>query len=263
MLQPVRNLITKQKQRTKPALARMLLLLGMGTTFVFGAANQSALADDDTVMVPRSPIRDPQHIFKKNVWSYKELREQNIVMQKQDYSCGAAVLATIMKYYWGDNADEAGMLDIIEKILTPEELADRVKNGLTLEDMRKVAEKAGYETKLGKIKIEDLAESKVPLIVGIVFKKHEHFVVYRGQDGMFVYLADPLRGNVRVPTEVFEEQWQLNAVLAIAKPNQPLRENNPLGLRPGEVSRGYLNEESLRRTALRPHVQRHLLPIAQ
>ena len=36
------------------------------------------------------PVRDPEHIFSKRVKNYKELKRQNIVMQKRDYSCGAA-----------------------------------------------------------------------------------------------------------------------------------------------------------------------------
>ena len=42
----------------------------------------------------------------------------NIVMQKTDYSCGAAALATICKYYWGDNVDEDLFLRSLDGILT-------------------------------------------------------------------------------------------------------------------------------------------------
>jgi predicted double-glycine peptidase len=31
----------------------------------------------------------------------------------------------------------------------------------------------------------------------------DHLVVYRGTDGRYVYMADPIRGNLRVPTTVF------------------------------------------------------------
>ena len=51
----------------------------------------------------RAPLRDPDHIFSERVWSWQELKRRNVVMQKYDYSCGAAALATVLQYYWNDS----------------------------------------------------------------------------------------------------------------------------------------------------------------
>jgi predicted double-glycine peptidase len=38
------------------------------------------------------------------------LRDQNVVLQRFDYSCGAGALATLMRYYFGDAVSEEAIL---------------------------------------------------------------------------------------------------------------------------------------------------------
>lgn len=196
----------------------------------------------------RAPIRTPDRLVRDYTWSYKELRERNIVMQKLDYSCGAAALATIFRYYWGADVNEETFLRLIPKLkLTPEEIKDRVENGLTLTDLRDMANLAGYQSSMGKVKFDELAVAKVPVIVGITIRKHDHFAVFRGTDGYYTYLADPIRGNIRVPIGTFEKEWQKNAILVVAKPNAKVKEYNPLGVTFPEVFRGVLNDQVVQR----------------
>src|SRR5947209_7567724 len=51
----------------------------------------------------------------------KELRDQNIVKQEVDYSCGAAALATLMIYYFGDQTSEKEILTLLESMFTKDE----------------------------------------------------------------------------------------------------------------------------------------------
>ena len=198
------------------------------------------------------PVRDSERRFSKRVRDYRSLKRQNIVMQRRDYSCGAAALATVGKYYWGDNVDEEFFLTILDRILTPEEAKERVENGLAMADLRKAAVKAGYKAVVGKLTFEKLGESKVPLIVGIVVNDYDHFVVYRGTDGIHVYLADPIRGNLRIPSQVFIEQWQKNAVLAIANPKKKVKQHSKLSIRADELFLGQLNDQVIRTASERP-----------
>ncbi len=196
----------------------------------------------------RAPIRDPDRFIREYVWSYKELKERQVVMQKLDYSCGAASLATICHYYWGDNIGEETFLRLIPKLkLTPEQIKDRVENGLTLTDLRDLANLAGYQSSMGKVSIQELAEAKVPVIVGITIRKHDHFAVYRGTDWHYIYLADPIRGNIRVEVDDFICQWQKNAILVVARPNSKVKDPNPLGVRFAEKFRGITNEQYVNR----------------
>ncbi len=212
---------------------------------------------------PGPPVRDREHTFAKRVRNYRELKRQNIVMQQRDYSCGAAALATIAHYYWRDNVDEEFFLSILDHILTLEEAKERVENGLAMSDLRRAAVEAGYKAIVGKVSFQKLTESKVPLIVGITVDDYDHFVVYRGTDGIYVYLADPIRGNLRVRSHVFIKQWQKNAILAIAKPGAKVKEYSRLSITGDELFLGRLNDQVVRTAGERPITRPIYRPIVR
>jgi predicted double-glycine peptidase len=192
------------------------------------------------------PVRDPEHRIRLGVRNYVRIKQQNIVMQRRDYSCGAAALATVAKYYWGDDVSEDLFLRALDRILTDEEIKDRIENGLAMSDLRRAAVAAGYQAVVGRTSFEKLTEAKVPLIVGISPEGHDHFVVYRGTDWDWVYVADPIRGNVRMTVADFRKQWQEHAVLVIHKPGYKVREHSPLSLRLEEIRLGELNDQLIR-----------------
>ena len=55
------------------------------------------------------------------VTSWKRLNEQHIIMQKYDYSCGAASLATLMKYYFNEDISEQKLLNYIKTVFNQQE----------------------------------------------------------------------------------------------------------------------------------------------
>ncbi len=199
-----------------------------------------------------APVRDRDRTFSKRIRDYKSLKRQNIIMQRRDYSCGAAALATVAHYYWGDNVDEEFFLAILDHLLTREEAEERIENGLAMTDLRRAAVEAGYTAVVGKVSFEKLGESKVPLVVGITIDEHDHFVVYRGTDGLYVYLADPIRGNLRVHAQDFVKQWQKNAILAIAKPGVKVKKHSALSIRGEELFLGKINDQVIRTASERP-----------
>ncbi|MGD9857141.1 MAG: C39 family peptidase, partial [Planctomycetaceae bacterium] len=137
----------------------------------------------------RTPVRDERQVFRRYTHNWMEIRNHNIVMQQRDYSCGAAALATLLRYHWGDPVTETQVLQEVVKMLTQEEMKDRIEKGLSLTDLRKVSVRMGYQATIGKLSFDKLKDSKVPLVVGLVVNKFDHFVVYRGTDGYYVYLA--------------------------------------------------------------------------
>ena len=65
----------------------------------------------------------------------KELRDQYVVKQQLDYSCGAAALATLMVYYYGENTSEKEILELLNtrlRTMTEEEQAHKTRMGLSL-----------------------------------------------------------------------------------------------------------------------------------
>lgn len=163
------------------------------------------------------PIRDSQRFTQNYVWSWKAIKEENIVMQRFDYSCGAATLATIARYYWGDDATEQEFLDAILRRLSPAEMEERVENGLSMTDLRLAAAARGYPATMGERTAAQMLELKVPVIVRIKRQDYEHFVVFRGVVGDRVFLADPIRGNVRQSFQSFLKEWTDGVVLVVAK----------------------------------------------
>jgi predicted double-glycine peptidase len=187
-----------------------------------------------------APVRDGGHQFSLKVPNYVAIRQRNIVMQQRDFSCGAACFATICRYYWGDNVTEDMVLTALDLLLTAEETEDRIKN------LRRAAVRMGYQSVVGKTSFVKLGELKVPVIVGIQPGGHKHFVVLRGTFGDYVYMADPIRGNVRMPNWEFVEQWQENAILVIHKPGEKVKKFSALSLTDADVGLGELNDQIIR-----------------
>lgn len=208
----------------------------------------SAGAEPSAARRPQSaPVRDSQRTFRQSVKSWTSLRKENVVLQQRDYSCGAASLATLLRYHWDDTVTETQLLQETAKMLSPAELQDRIKNGLSLTDLRRLSVRVGYQAVIGKQEFDKLAQVKIPLIVGIVVNGFNHFVVYRGTDGEFVYLADPARGKVRTLIPEFKKQWQQNAVLVVIKPGVDPARVSALSIGPAEPRLGETNRAHLRR----------------
>lgn len=242
------------QRRWKRAISTLALVAGgmAGPTFC-SADNKPAPASDEKPLVEmRCPIRDPQHIFQGRVWSWRELKDKNVVMQVRDYSCGAASLCTLLRYYWGDNINEQKILNELDKMLSPTERKNRIQEGLSLTDLRKVCVKMGYLASIGTLTFEQLSQSKIPVLVGMKIGKFYHFAVFRGTDGIYVYLADPARGNVRGTVKEFTDIWQKGAILVVAKKDQDIRENSPLSLKPEEVYLGTLNRLAFEKLISKP-----------
>ncbi len=152
-------------------------------------------------------------------------------------------MCTLLQYYWGDKVNEQKVLEQLDAMLKPAERRERIKEGLSLTDLRRVSVKLGYVASIGTLTFEQLSQSKIPVLVPLTIGKFNHFAIYRGTDGFYVYLADPARGNVRTRIDEFQKQWQKNAILVVAKKDQDLRENcatDPHGRRglPGDTQPG-------------------------
>ncbi len=215
-------------------ISRLTCVAALGAALAASAASRAEAQDQGQ----RAPLRDREHLVQVYVPSWKELRQRNVVMQTYDYSCGAAALATILRYYWNDPGDERQIVNMILKTLTADEVKDRMKHGLAISDLRRAAVQMGYFSTIGTMTFQQLAQARVPLVVPLKIKDYDHFVVYRGMADGRVYLADSCRGNVRPTVAEFCQQWQKNAVLVVAKPGVMPPLQSALSIREDEVSVG-------------------------
>lgn len=139
--------------------------------------------------------------------SIKDLRDHNLVRQQKDYSCGAAALATLLSHGLNDPVTEEQVLADLFAQLSSDDATVRQKTGFSLLDMQKVAQRRGYKAQAFRISAQDLAQLTGPVIVFIAPQGYKHFAVLRGVRGDRVFLADPSRGNVRMPAYQFVQTW--------------------------------------------------------
>ena len=150
--------------------------------------------------------------------SWKALREEQVAMQKFDFSCGTASLATLMRYSFADgSAREKDLLaDILEQ-MTPEQIEDRRVRGLSMLDLRNCARRRGYTADGYKLELPDLRQLTEPVVVHLTRDDVPHFAVLRGIRGDRAYLADPSIGNLTLRTSTFTREWT-GYVLLLSKP---------------------------------------------
>jgi hypothetical protein len=137
------------------------------------------------------------------------MRQDRVVVQQWDLSCGAAALATLLNHQHGDPISEEeiakGLIEREEYIEHPELV--RVRHGFSLLDLKRFVEARGYRgIGYGKLTLEDLIE-QAPVMVPISSHGYNHFVVFRGAMGNRVLLADPAFGNRTMLMAKFEKDW--------------------------------------------------------
>lgn len=146
---------------------------------------------------------------QRAVRSLLEIRRQQVVIQQFDLSCGAAALATLLRYQYGDPVSEH---DIATALMRRDAyLADpdliRQQEGFSLLDLKRIVQRRGYEgTGYGGMQLDDLVR-QAPLIVPINLYGYQHFVIFRGRVGNQVMLADPAWGNRTMRSDDFLHAW--------------------------------------------------------
>jgi predicted double-glycine peptidase len=159
----------------------------------------------------------------------KGLRDKYVVKQQLDFSCGAAALATLMTYYYGDATSEAEILQLLIAQLTKDERELKVSRGFSLLDLKRAAEAKGFQAAGFKLTAEQLTKLVAPVIVFVQPLGYKHFAVLRGIDRGRVFLADPARGNLRMSIGRFLSEWD-GIVFVLGKAGEESIITYPLAL---------------------------------
>ena len=155
----------------------------------------------------------------KRTRSWKSLHEDRIVMQSSDYSCGAAAVATLLTYYFDDPVAETAIMESVLKGLPAADQKDRKKQGFSLLDLADYVTARGYESAAFRLTLGQLQKVHLPALVHLSVGGDRHFVVLTKIRGDQIYLADPSRGNMRLPVDDFASEWT-NIVLVVTKPGR-------------------------------------------
>src|SRR5690606_18095526 len=147
-----------------------------------------------------------------NVESMREGRFRNIVRQQTDYSCGASSLATILRYGYHLDADEATVIQGMLGIADADLVAQR---GFSLLDIKRYVESIGMRGRGYRISEDRLRSLRVPGLVLMDVRGFRHFVVLKQVSGDYAEIADPILGNRSIPVAEFLESWPSRAVFVV------------------------------------------------
>ena len=131
------------------------------------------------------------------VTAWKVVRDQGIIMQKRDFSCGAASVATLLSGYYGLNVSEDDAIRIAGK-----------EAWLSFDDLQRVAAAYGLKAVGLELDFAQLKQLSVPVIVYIDTRAGPHFAVLRGINDDFVWLGDPASGNNYYRNHQFLSYWR-------------------------------------------------------
>lgn len=188
---------------SRPRLRRALLPGAAGLAIVLASPVAASPARSDAL-----PVR-----------SLLEIRDEQLVRQHWDLSCGAAAVATILTYQLGHPVSEReaalGMLHMGDARLV------RARLGFSLLDLKRLAVAHGFTAAgYGGLSLDDLAD-RAPVIVPIQVMGFPHFVVVRGRRGDRLLLGDPAFGNRTMTVDAFSRAWTSHIGFVIVAPSEP------------------------------------------
>ncbi|MBN8412231.1 C39 family peptidase [Halomonas denitrificans] len=154
----------------------------------------------------------PGTVINKDVQSIRERRYENLVEQRTDFSCGAASLATLLKYAYqmSDTTEHdvlAGMLEVADLELVQQQ-------GFSLLDLKNYVETLGLRGRGYEVDGDTLDQVSIPVIVLLDLNGYRHFVVMKKASGDRVYIGDPALGNRVMTRDDFLAAWN-NIIFAV------------------------------------------------
>jgi len=142
----------------------------------------------------------------------QELHFVNIVRQHTDYSCGAAALATILRYGYHLDVDENVVIDGMLSLAD----ADTVKQrGFSMLDIKHYVEALGMRGRGYRVDVARLRTLRVPVIVLMDIRGYRHFVVLKQVHNGQVELADPILGNRTMELDAFMKAWPSHVLFVV------------------------------------------------
>ncbi|WP_261842735.1 C39 family peptidase [Aliamphritea ceti] len=143
-------------------------------------------------------------LINKRVLSMREKRFHHIIRQQTDFSCGAASLATVMRYGYGLKVTEQDMLDGLFAVSDLDLVREQ---GFSLLNIKHYVEQIGMRGRGYQVGADTLKDIQIPTIVLLDLKGYKHFVVLKKTTEDLVYIADPALGNKIMPKDEFVSSW--------------------------------------------------------
>lgn len=143
-------------------------------------------------------------VIHKNLVSMRELKFVDMVPQQTDFSCGAAALATILKYSYNQTLTED---DVIEGLLKVSDIELVRQKGFSLLDIKNYTQSIGMRGRGYNVRPDTLEKIHIPTIVLLNYNGYKHFVVLKKATADKAYIADPALGNRIMTRKEFDADW--------------------------------------------------------
>jgi uncharacterized protein len=154
-------------------------------------------------------------LVRVRVTPFTDFKFENIVRQHVDYSCGAAAIATILRYAYSIDATEDNVIRGMLAVSNADEVRRR---GFSMLDMKHYVLSIGMSGSGYRLPMASLYEVKVPVVVLVNVQGYDHFVVMKKATPEYMYVADPILGNRTIPTAEFVKTWN-GIIFVIASPS--------------------------------------------
>lgn len=145
--------------------------------------------------------------------SWVERRDEGVVKQRLDYSCGIAALATLLRLQSIASPSEAQLIDRFAAQFDTADTAAiqrRLQSGYSLADLSALAAAYGAKPIALRLNAAQLRGLKIPVIARLQVETGAHFTVLappEGSSASVVSLADPSWGNRRMLMHKFLDLW--------------------------------------------------------
>jgi predicted double-glycine peptidase len=143
-------------------------------------------------------------VIHRNMLSMREAKYVEMVPQRTDFSCGAAALATILKYAYNKEVTEDEVIEGLMKVSDQELVRQK---GFSLLDIKNYTQSIGMRGRGYKVKPDTLEKIRIPTIVLLDYKGYKHFVVLKKATADKAYIADPALGNRIMDRAEFDAGW--------------------------------------------------------
>ncbi|MFC5743038.1 C39 family peptidase [Dyella tabacisoli] len=152
------------------------------------------------------------NLYVGHLQSMQEERYRNMVRQHTDYSCGAAALATVLRYAYHLDVNENTVIQGMMGVADPAVVKQR---GFSLLDIKRYVESIGLRGRGYRVDEGRLRSLRVPGLVLMDVNGFRHFVVLKQIRNETVELADPMLGNRSMALADFMKGWNSRAVFVV------------------------------------------------
>lgn len=137
--------------------------------------------------------------YQADVKSVKQIKEEGVVLQTDEFTCGAAALATLLRDNGDPTASEAALLSEEKELVKGK--------GLSVLQLKRLAENRGFKAVGYKMELANLFDFDKPMIMHVILGDEGHYYVFKGIYEDRIYLKDPAQGNIRMSLERFSRIW--------------------------------------------------------